>query len=151
MDSILHETDFNSWTQQVAQLLRDRRFDEIDIETLAEEVEGLGKSERRAISSYLAVLLTHLLKWKYQPSGRQYTAEGEPKGSWAGSIASSRIELQTLLAENPSLQSFPDQALGQSYRNAVKVANKETGLKSFPEVCPFTIEQILDENWWPND
>jgi hypothetical protein len=60
--SVLQEQDFSLWAQQTAQLLRDRRFNEIDVEILAQEVEDLGKSERRAIGSYLTVLLTHLLK-----------------------------------------------------------------------------------------
>jgi hypothetical protein len=149
MKRVLQEQDFSIWAQQTAQLLRDRRFNEIDVETLAQEVEDLGKSERRAIGSYLTVLLTHLLKWKYQPTGRQYTAEGEPKGSWAGSIAYSRLELQKLLKENPSLQGYPAMILAQSYADAVKVAIKETGMKDFPDKCPFNIEQTLDENWLP--
>jgi hypothetical protein len=146
----LAQMDFNFWAQQTASLLRQGRFDEIDIETLAQEVEDLGKSERRAIASYLTVLLTHLLKWKYQPSGRQYTDEGEPLGSWAGSITYSRLEIAKLLADNPSLKAYPETVLDWSYRDAVKVASQETGLKDFPLDCPFAIKQILDDLWWPD-
>jgi Domain of unknown function DUF29 len=144
------QPDFSLWAKQTAQLLRERKFNEIDLDTLAQEVEDLGKSERRSIGSYLTVLLTHLIKWQYQPAGRHYTPDGEPKGSWAGSITYSRIELLKLLQENPSLQNYPALVLSQSYADAVKVVIKETGLKEFPNQCPFSIEQLLDENWWPN-
>lgn len=149
MASTLYQQDFSSWAQQTAQLLRERKFDQIDLETLAQEVEDLGKTERRAISSYLTVLLTHLLKWKYQPSGRQYSVEGEPKGSWAGSITYSRLEIQKILEENPSLQDYPATVLAKSYQDAVKVVVRETGLKEFPQDCPFRIEQALNDIWWP--
>lgn len=142
--------DFNRWAQQTASLLRQRRFNEIDIETLAQEVEDLGKSERRAIASYLTVLLTHLLKWKYQPAGRQYTDEGEPLGSWAGSIVYSRLEIQKLLSDNPSLKTYPEMILEKSYQDAVKVARQETGLKDFPVDCPFSVSLVLDDIWWPD-
>jgi hypothetical protein len=147
----LVQSDYHLWAQQTASLLRQKRFDQIDIETLAQEVEDLGKSERRAIASYLTVLLTHLLKWKYQPQGRQYTEGGEPLGSWAGSITYSRLELSKLLADNPSLQSYPDTVLAKSYIDAVKVAKQETGFQDFPTDCPFLLEQALDELWWPNE
>ncbi|PSB05211.1 DUF29 domain-containing protein [Merismopedia glauca] len=150
MFSKLYQQDFSLWAQQTAELLRQRRFEEIDLEILAQEVEDLGKSERRAIASYLTVLLTHLLKWQYQASGRQYTIEGEPKGSWAGSITYSRLEIQKLLADNPSLLIYPKTVLAKSYQDAVKVAIKETGLKDFPIDCPFTIDQALDDNWFPD-
>lgn len=150
MHSELYRQDFNLWAQQTAKLLRQKKFEAIDLEALAQEVEDLGKSERRAIASYLTVLLTHLLKWKYQPSDRQYTIEGEAKGRWAGSIAYSRLEIRKLLRDNPSLASYPETVLTKSYQDTVKVAIKETGLKDFPIECPFTIEQALDENWLPH-
>jgi hypothetical protein len=151
MSTTLYQQDFSLWAQKTAQLLREGRFSEIDLETLAQEVEDLGKSERRAIASYLTVLLTHLLKWQYQPAGRQYTAEGEPKGSWAGSITYSRLEIQKLINDNPSLRNFPATVIAQSYQDAVKVAAKETGLKAFPSECPFSIEQVLDDTWLPEN
>jgi hypothetical protein len=150
VSSSIAQDDFNLWAKQTANLLRQRRFDEIDVETLAQEVEDLGKSEQRAIASYLTVLLAHLLKWKYQPVGRQYTADGEPKGSWVGSIAYSRLEIQKLLEDNPSLKNHPQAVLSRSYQDAVKVASQETGLKNFPVECPFTVEEVLDEGWFPD-
>jgi Domain of unknown function DUF29 len=145
----LYDTDFIAWSTQQAALLKARKYDQVDWDNLIEEIQDLGKSQRQAIASYLTVLLTHLLKWQYQPSGRQYTQQGEPKGSWAGSIRYSRLELAQLLDENPSLKNYPQTCLDVSYRKALKIAAQETGLKDFPDQCPFAMAQILDEQWWP--
>jgi hypothetical protein len=145
----LYDSDFLAWAAQQAALLKARDYDQVDWKNLIEEIEDLGKSQRQAIASYLTVLLTHLLKWQYQPSGRQYTQDGEPKGSWAGSIRYCRLELAQLLEENPSLKNYPQICLNASYRKALKIAVQETGLKDFPLECPFAVEQILDEQWCP--
>jgi hypothetical protein len=146
----LYDTDFAAWAIQQTALLKAKQYEQVDWDNLIGEIEDLGKSQRQAIASYLTVLLTHLLKWQYQPSGRQYTQDDEPKGSWAGSIRYSRLELADLLSESPSLREYPQSCLDASYRKALKVAMQETGLKDFPQGCPFTVEQVLDEQWWPD-
>ncbi len=93
VDATLYETDFEAWVQQQAELFKQKRFEELDLAHLAQEIESLGKSERRAIASCLTVLLTHLLKWQYQPEAQQYTSDGRPKGSWVSSITYSRIQI----------------------------------------------------------
>jgi hypothetical protein len=145
----LYESDFAQWLDQTIKLLRENRFSELDLGNLIEEMESLGKSQRSAITSYLTVLLTHLLKWNYQPSGRQYTADGIPKGSWAGSIRYSRIEISQLLKDNPSLKQYPSTVLNDCYGKAILVAKTETGLDAFPSECPFLLENILDDQWLP--
>jgi Domain of unknown function DUF29 len=149
VDATLYETDFEAWVQQQADLCKQKRFEELDLAHLVEEIESLGKSERRAIASYLTVLLTHLLKWQYQPEGQQYTSDGRPKGSWAGSITYSRIQIQKLLEDSPSLHNYINTVITNSYQDAVKVAVRETGLEQFPNECPFTIDQILNPDWFP--
>lgn len=146
----LYEADFSQWLNDTVQLLREKRFSELDLGNLIEEMESLGKSQRSAIASYLTVLLTHLLKWNYQPSGRQYTADGIPKGSWAGSIRYSRIEIAQLLKDNPSLKQYPAIVIKDCYNKAVIVAKTETGLDVFPSECPFLLENILDDQWLPD-
>ena len=91
--------DFNSWIDQTAHLLRERRWHEIDVEHLIEEVEDLGKSERRGIASQLTRLLLHILKWQYQPQRRS--------DSWLDSITDARTQIELAIEDSPSLRNYP--------------------------------------------
>ena len=91
----LYDQDFATWTSETARLLRARRFDEIDIEHVAEEIEDMGKSEKRELLSRLSVLVLHLLKWKFQREKRS--------SSWKATILTQRTELGRLLEDSPSL------------------------------------------------
>lgn len=139
-----YDTDFYAWTQKQAALLRAGKLAEIDREYVAEELESMGKSQKRALGSRLTVLLAHLLKWRYQPGARS--------PSWRNTIALQRIELQELLEENPSLRPTLPTGLPMAYRKARLWAANETqlDLKAFPEACPFTLEQALDPDFWPD-
>lgn len=140
----LYDTDFYVWTQQTASLLRQGRFAEIDIEHLAEEIESMGKSDRRALESYLKNITLHLLKWHYQ---------GGLRGpSWRKSINNGRDAAQRILEDSPSLAREIHTALIKVYPKARRDALDETGLpeSTFPDVCPWTAEQILDETFWPD-
>jgi len=138
-----HTRDFNLWIEQTAQLLRSHRWDEIDLEHLIEEVEGLGKSERRAITSQLTRLLLHLLKWQYQPQRRS--------DSWLDSITDSRTQIELAILDSPSLKSYPTEQLQESYQRARRQAAKQTEMliSTFPEECPYSLELVLDEDWLP--
>ncbi|NEP22275.1 MAG: DUF29 domain-containing protein [Moorea sp. SIO1F2] len=135
--------DFNSWTQQTAQLLREGRWQEIDLENLIEEVEDLGKSERRGITSQLIRLLLHLLKWQYQHQRRS--------DSWLDSITDARTQIELAIEDSPSLRSYPAEQLEQSYQRARRKAAQQTGMSVsvFPEACPYSLELILDQDWLP--
>ncbi|NEO03544.1 MAG: DUF29 domain-containing protein [Moorea sp. SIO3I7] len=135
--------DFHSWTQQTAQLLREGRWQEIDLENLIEEVEDLGKSERRGITSQLIRLLLHLLKWQYQHQRRS--------DSWLDSITDARTQIELAIEDSPSLRSYPAQQLEQSYQRARRQAAQQTGMSVsvFPEVCPYSLELTLDQDWLP--
>ncbi|NEO66566.1 MAG: DUF29 domain-containing protein [Moorea sp. SIO4G2] len=135
--------DFNSWTQQTAQLLREGRWQEIDLENLIEEVEDFGKSERRGITSQLIRLLLHLLKWQYQIQRRS--------DSWLDSITDARTQIELAIEDSPSLRSYPAQQLEQSYQRARRQAAQQTGMpvSVFPEACPYSIELTLDQDWLP--
>ncbi|NEO69035.1 DUF29 domain-containing protein [Moorena sp. SIO3H5] len=135
--------DFNYWTQQTAQLLREGRWQEIDLENLIEEVEDLGKSERRGITSQLIRLLLHLLKWQYQIQRRS--------DSWLDSITDARTQIELAIEDSPSLRSYPAQQLEQSYQRARRQAAQQTGMpvSVFPEVCPYSLELTLDQDWLP--
>ena len=135
--------DFNLWVQQTARLLREHRWQDIDLENLVEEIEDLGKSEKRGITSQLTRLLLHLLKWQYQPQRRS--------DSWLDSITDARLQIELALKDSPSLNVYPSDQLSRSYQKARYSASKQTGLavSTFPEECPYLLENILSEDWLP--
>jgi Domain of unknown function DUF29 len=142
----LYAQDFFKWTQTTATLIRaGNQWYNIDRETLAEEVESLGISQKHALGSHLKNLVMHLLKWHYQPSGRQ---TGQ---SWRSSIYNARDEIAVILEDSPSLRREVPGLLARRYPAARMLAHDETGLSLtiFPETCPWTPEQVLDADFWP--
>jgi hypothetical protein len=140
-----YENDFHEWTQEQARLLRSGRFSQLDIENVAEELESMGRRDKREIDSRLEVLLIHLLKWKLQ--------EGFRSGSWSGSIREQRSRIEDLLRESPRLRRQVAQIRPALYARARREAANETGLpvRMFPARCPFTPEQIMAEDFLPED
>jgi hypothetical protein len=138
-----YEEDFYAWTVEQAHLLRSGDLSAIDIENIAEEIESMGRSDRRAIESRLTVLLAHLLKWQAQTDMRS--------ASWSGTIREQRRQIQRLLRESPSLRPFVAEALSETYGDAREDAIEETGLAEgeFPAECPFTVEQVLSRDFLP--
>jgi hypothetical protein len=141
----LYERDFFEWAQTTAALIRTRDWWAIDAEALAEEIESLGISQKHALQSHMHQLVMHLLKWRYQPAGRQLGH------SWRTSINNQRIEIELLLDNNPGFTSRLADILHERYPRARKHASSETGLPltTFPPTCPWTVEQILDDDFWP--
>lgn len=141
---ISYDKDFYSWTQEQAELLKHGRFSELDIDNLIEEVETMGRTEKRELESRLTVLLLHLLKWKYQDL-RQCR-------SWELSIIEQRLKFEETLEENPGLKSKLDDILKKAYRYAVIEASKETkiSIKIFPELCPWELDKITDSEFYPD-
>ena len=139
----LYDTDFYEWTQEQARLLRDRRFADLDLENLIDEVQSVGNSERREVRKRLIRLISHLLKWKYQP--------GRRGNSWRRTIRDQRREIDDVVAASPSLRRRPAEWLEGCYDAARLAASDETGIDFtlFPEACPFTIEEVLDSDFLP--
>jgi Domain of unknown function DUF29 len=135
--------DFSSWINQTAQLLRERRWHEVDVPHLIEEVEDLGKSERRGIASQLTHLLLHLLKWHYQPQRRS--------DCWLDSITDARTQIELAIEDSPSLRSYPAEQLKESYQRACRQAAKQTNMEisMFPDEYPYPLELVLAEDWLP--
>lgn len=135
--------DFFAWAMDQSQLLETRRADDIDWDNLAEEIRSLGNNEKNEIESRLLVLLQHLLKWAYQPSGR--------KGGWASTIREQRRRIGRRLTQSPSLRPYPAEVLAEEYGDARLSAADETGLplETFPSACPFAVGEILDPEFWP--
>ncbi|MDZ8184697.1 MAG: DUF29 domain-containing protein [Nostoc sp. ChiSLP02] len=140
----LYETDFVAWTEQTVQLIRDGQFDRVDWDAVIEEIESLGRLERRELKSHLEVLLQHLLKWQYQSNLQS--------GSWQNTIDEQRNRITDLLQESPSLKSYPEEVLAQCYHRGLKAASNETKLSiaTFPAECPYSIAQILDAEFLPD-
>ena len=140
----LHDQDFYAWTQEQARLIKDNLLGKLDLIHLQEELISMGASERRELDSRLSVLLMHLLKWKYQPA-RQCK-------SWIRTIKIQRIEVIKHLKSNPSLRAVAGEYLLDAYDTAILKAAEETNLDDdvFPTSCEWTIDQVLDDNFYPN-
>lgn len=143
MDKTLYDQDYYLWLTETAYLLQEGRLSEVDVPNLMDEIESMGKSQKRAIESYLKVLLLHLLKWQYQPGLRS--------GSWRSSIRNSRVGIQKRMSESPSLRTYPEEIWMECYDLARANAADETGLplKTLPETPPFTLDQVLDAAFLP--
>jgi len=139
-----YEDDVVAWASEQARLLREGRFDLLDIAHLAEEIEDVGKSEQRELANRMALLLTHLLKWQMQPGRRGASSQI--------TIRNQRRGIARRLGETPSLRpelDNPDWWAGV-WDDATAQAAQETGLSDFPETCPWTPNQILDPAWLPD-
>jgi len=139
----LYATDYLKWIETTTAKLRDRDYDGIDWENLIEELDDMGRSERRSLKSNVIVILLHLLKWQFQPEYRT--------GSWEGSIIEHRGRVRDLLKDSPSLVPYLETILSECYGRAVEQAKAETRLPiaTFPEFCPYAIDQIIEDRFLP--
>ncbi|MER8444422.1 DUF29 domain-containing protein [Mesorhizobium sp. M1066] len=138
-----YEADYAQWCAEQGALLREGRLSDLDRENLAEEIESLGRSDKREIASRLGTLILHLLKWGFQPEQR--------KTGWLLTIREQRHRIENLLDESPSLKAYPGQMLGREFKIARLKALDETGLRDrdFPVDCPYAIREILDHDYFP--
>ena len=141
--SDLYDRDAYSWAMQQADALRRRSANEIDWDNVAEEIESVGKSQSSELYSRYVVLLTHLLKWRFQSDRRSR--------SWEASIRVQRVDIGRLVEFNPGLQAKRDEIFDAAFRTARLAAIGETDLpaQAFPETNPFTLAEAMDENFWP--
>lgn len=139
-----YDDDFVAWLEDQAAHARRGAVDSLDLENIAEELEGMARSDRREIRNRLIVLLLHLLKCKFQPRRRTR--------GWQAMIAEQRQRIAAVIDDSPSPGSYPDSILGRCYADARSRAALETGLPvgAFPELCPFTTEEILDQAALPH-
>ena len=140
-----YERDFFAWTQEQAQILRARETLELDWDNLAEEIDSMGRRDRRELESRLRRILHHLLKWQVQPGLRG--------PGWRNTLIEQRRQAEKLLRESPSLRSHLRQLADEAYPDAVRDAVSDSGLRpqTFAADCPFTVEQILDPDYLPDD
>ena len=140
-----YETDVVAWASEQAALIRARRFDQLDLEHLAEEIEDVGKSEQRELASRMSVLLMHLLKWQFQPQKRSI--------SWTLTIKEQRRLSVRRIAKTPSLSPMlvDPEWIDDIWVDAKALAEKETGIDqgTLPEFCPWAMADVLAEGWLP--
>jgi len=141
--STLYDRDFYAWAMEQAKLLRAGELAAADIENIAEEIESMGKSEKRELINRLTVLLMHLLKWQYQP-----VLQG---ASWRNTIRNQRLDIADHMDDNPSLASKLPEAMARAYRRARGEASLESGLpeSTFPATCPWSYEAAMAPDFWP--
>lgn len=141
--SALYDHDFFAWSGEQANLLRSGKLSDADIDHIAEEIESMGRTEKRELVSRLSLLLMHLLKWAFQPEKRG--------ASWEATIRVQRNRLIDHLDDNPSLRPLLPATLANAYRDARLEAAAETGLAiaTFPDNCPWSVEKTLDAEFWP--
>jgi hypothetical protein len=145
MPNTLYDTDFYAWTQQQAALLREGKLHDVDLANVAEEIESLGHNQRDAVRSHFRRLLQHLLKWRYQPLRRT------PR--WRRTMRTQRLEIADKVGTRGVLFHQRAQLMQEAYPGSRRLAVDDTGLPlaTFPEACPWTLEQVLDEDFLPEE
>jgi hypothetical protein len=138
-----YEEDVYGWATHTAELLRSNKMDEVDFDSIIEEIESLGRSEKGQLINRLSLILSHLLKWQYQPARKTR--------SWDLTIKENRRRFKNILKDNPSLKSKLDEILDDAYYYAKLEAGKETSIdeSTFPEVCPYSFEEITSDEFYP--
>ena len=140
----LYERDYYAWTEEQAALLRAGRTIDLDLANLAEEIEDMGRSQRRTVKSALIIVLVHLLKYRFQPQRRS--------NSWRVTLREHRRRLRDEFADSPSLRPYVEGILAECYQDACEEVADETDLpaETFPAACPFTLDQVLNRNFLPD-
>ena len=143
MNKTLYDQDYYLWLEHTTQLLKQGKFSGVDIPNLIDEIEGLAQNQKQALKSNIRVVLIHLLKYQYQPE--------KITDSWVNSINEHRDRIYDIFDDSPGLRQYLRNEFSKVYARARKRASRETQkpLDVFPTDCPFTIEQVLDENYFP--
>ena len=138
-----YEEDFYNWAMTNASLLKQRKFNEADMENIIEEIEAMGRSEKNQLVNRFSILIAHLLKWQFQPDFRGR--------SWHGTIKEQRKRIKMLLKDNPSLKSKLEDGLADAYELAVDQIEKETpiDLKLLPQHCLYSFNNCIDDEFYP--
>jgi hypothetical protein len=141
--SVAFSEDYFGWTGDQARRLRAFKPADLDWQNLAEEIESLGRADRRALGSALKIVLEHLIKWRYQP--------GKRSDSWSDSIYEHRDRVLRILEDSPSLGNFPAEILDREYDRARRKALRDSKLAPthVPAACPFTVTEVLNPDFWP--
>ncbi len=144
--STLYETDFYLWIQHTIEALKQQDFDRVDWDNLVEEVESMGRSEKRELKSRLLVILEHLLKLMFWESEKPQNARG-----WCNTVIEQRNQVDLILEDSPSLKPWLTESFVESYAKARQQTLQKYGLPGdrFPTQPPFSLEDVLNANWLP--
>ncbi len=142
----VYDTDYQLWLEQTVADLRSQNFHNLDLENLIEEIESLGKRDKRAIASYLRRLCEHLLKIKYWQAEREICFRG-----WDLEVSNFRLNIAALLKDSPSLKNYLSENFVSEYKSARKLFLKASELDAatVPPEPEFTLGEALDEDWLP--
>lgn len=142
--TIEYHQDFYSWLCHNISLLRNGRLSEIDVQNIAEELEGMSKSQHRELVNRLKILFVHLLKWQFQTERRS--------SNWKGTIIEQRSQIKSLLKTSPGLEYQIEDKITDAYTDAIEYAALETGLleSDFPQTCPYPLDLSLDRTYYPD-
>jgi hypothetical protein len=148
-----YKQDFHAWTQHQIDSLRQKNFSQLDIDHLIEELEDMAGRDKDELVSRLVILIAHLLKWQYQHHELKQRYHNWYGSSWRGSIIEQRVQIERQLRKKPGLKPFLEEAIAEAYPDAVKIASKETSIAktAFPVICPYTIAQLFDEEFYPDN
>jgi hypothetical protein len=138
-----YDGDFHQWAVEQGRALRSKNPDSIDWDNVAEEIETLGRSQKSELRSRMRILIMHLLKWQFQPTHRSH--------SWQSTISEQRVRIDDLIADSPSLRSFPQEIYPETWQKARRAAALETGMDiaAFPADPGFSCGEVLDFAFLP--
>jgi len=139
----LYEIDNYLWLEETVKLLKDKNFNELDLENLIEELEDLGSEIKNKVRSLLEQIIRHLLLLNYWDSEYEHNCN-----HWRAEITGFRTQLNDRLTSN--FYNYLTLELDKIYRNAFKYVQRKSNLNIFPKECPYTLEQLLDEDWFPS-
>ncbi|MDB9394891.1 DUF29 domain-containing protein [Microcystis aeruginosa] len=141
----LYEREYDRWLSETIELLKNRQFDRVDYEHLIEELAALRRSEKTAVKSLILSIIIQLLLYQF------WTTEREKNSNhWAAEIITFRVQLEYKLTTNLSKFLELELELENIYENARLIAEKKTGLKNLPIICPYSLRQILEKQWFPD-
>lgn len=140
----LYDVDDDQWLEQTINLLKNHQFQQLDLDNLIEELEDLGREKKNAVASLLEQIIRHLLLLQYWTTEAEYNTV-----HWQEEIYNFRIQLRRKITTN--LRKYLEDELTSIYQDALGfVKIKTTNLVTFPTECPYSLEQLLDRSWLPN-
>ncbi len=142
--SQLYEQDYILWLEKNIKFIKDGKFNYVDLENLIEELDSLGKSEKRTVLSLIRQILIHLLLYQYWTKEREWNSN-----HWEAEIINFRNQLNREL-QSKTIYNYAVLELNSLYQDAVDFTTKKSGLTIFPEQCPYSFDQIIDKNWLPS-
>jgi hypothetical protein len=143
------ERDFHAWLLEQAALLRKKRFNQLDWSNIAEELEAMASAERRELLRRLATIFEHFLKMEYEPEVRRERGRKT-------TIAKTRTGIEQILEQSPRLKGQLEEFAQRAYGDGCRHAGTDLGLtrrqweKTFSRTSPWTVKQILDDDFFPS-